>query len=87
MKSIEFPNDWENERYKPLKSLISDMMSVNPDDCPSAEEVLPWVQDLSLLFECDESVEGNKDEQETRKNVDKEEIESVGEDGAEEAWA
>jgi hypothetical protein len=30
-------------------------------------------------------VEGNKDEQETRKNVDKEEIESVGEDGAEEA--
>lgn len=80
MKSIEFPNDWENERYKPLKSLISDMMSVNPDDCPSAEEVLPWVQ-------CDESVEGNKDEQETGKNVDKEEIESVGEDGAEEAWA
>lgn len=41
LKSIEFPNDWENERYKPLKSLISDMMSVNPDDCPSAEEVLP----------------------------------------------
>jgi 5S rRNA maturation endonuclease (ribonuclease M5) len=30
-------------------------------------------------------VEGNKDEQETRKNVDKEEIETVGEDGAEEA--
>ncbi|KAL9379787.1 hypothetical protein Peur_028269 [Populus x canadensis] len=34
---------------------------------------------------CNESVEGNKEEQETRKNVDKEEIETVGEDGAEEA--
>jgi len=30
-------------------------------------------------------VERNKEEQETRKNVDKEEIEAVGEDGAGEA--
>uniref|UniRef100_U7DWX0 Protein kinase domain-containing protein n=1 Tax=Populus trichocarpa TaxID=3694 RepID=U7DWX0_POPTR len=41
---MEFPNDWENERNKPLKSLISDMLSINPDDRPSAEEVLPRVQ-------------------------------------------
>ncbi|KAG6751088.1 hypothetical protein POTOM_045605 [Populus tomentosa] len=68
----------ENEWYKPLKSLIWDMMSVYPDNRPFAEEVLPRVQ-------CDESVEGNKKEQETRKNVDNEENEAVGEDGAEEA--
>ncbi|KAL3610540.1 hypothetical protein D5086_001560 [Populus alba] len=50
LKRIEFPDAWENKSYKPLKSLLSNMLSENPDDCSSAEEVLPRVQDLSPLF-------------------------------------
>ncbi|KAG6751091.1 hypothetical protein POTOM_045608 [Populus tomentosa] len=44
LKRIEFPDAWENESYRPLKSLLSDMLSENPDDRPSAKEVLPRVQ-------------------------------------------
>ncbi|KAG6751087.1 hypothetical protein POTOM_045604 [Populus tomentosa] len=44
LKRIEFPDAWENESYRPLKSLLSDMLSENPDDRPSTEEVLPRVQ-------------------------------------------
>lgn len=31
---------------------------------------------INMFWQCDESVEDNKEEQETRKNVDKEEIEA-----------
>ncbi|XP_011001101.1 PREDICTED: probable serine/threonine-protein kinase GCN2 [Populus euphratica] len=96
LKRMEFPDDWENERYRPLKSLLSDMLSESPDDRPSAEEVLPRVLDLSPLFEHDEPVQGKEEqtdgkvdkELETGEKVDKEErTEAVGEDGAEEEEA
>lgn len=95
LKRKEFPDAWENESYRPLKSLLSDMLSENPDDRPSAEEVLPRVLDLSSLFEHDESVQrkeeqtdGKVNKEETGEKVDKEErTEAVGEDGAEEEEA
>ncbi|KAJ6878423.1 serine/threonine-protein kinase GCN2 [Populus alba x Populus x berolinensis] len=93
LKRKEFPDAWKNESYRPLKSLLSDMLAENPDDRPSAEEVLPRVQDLSPLFEHNEAVQGKEErmdgkvdkELETGEKVDKEErTEAVGEDGAEE---
>ena len=44
LKRIEFPDTRENKTYRPLKCLLSDMLSENPDDRPSAKEVLPRVQ-------------------------------------------
>ena len=41
LKRIVFPDAWENKSYRPLKCLLSDMLSENPDDRPSTEEVLP----------------------------------------------
>ncbi|KAG6792274.1 hypothetical protein POTOM_001418 [Populus tomentosa] len=80
LKRIEFPDAWENKSYKPLKSLLSNMLSENPDNRSSAEEVLPRVQDLSPLFKMD----GRVNKEEIDEKVDKKErTEAVGEDGGE----
>ena len=44
LKRIEFPDAWENKSYRPLKCILLDMLSENPDDRPSAEEVQTRVQ-------------------------------------------
>ncbi|KAH8489986.1 hypothetical protein H0E87_022487 [Populus deltoides] len=89
------PIDAKADSYRPLKSLLSDMLSENPDDRPSAEEVLPRVLE-KFVWQPDESVQGKEEltdgkvdkELETGEKVDKEErTEAVGEDGAEEEEA
>ncbi|CAK7356314.1 unnamed protein product [Dovyalis caffra] len=76
LKGMKFPDDWKSDQYDHYKSFISKLLSKNPNDRPSAQEVLlqiQQIQDLSPSSELDEPVEGQEKQiqegvEETRKS-------------------